>query len=170
VAHRLTPRQTDRVPAPGRPSLSSEQVRDPVGTLALAYGVTRDRNPVWVAVAQKLYPDDRYVVWDKDHPLALQIRAEWRAVEEIVLLLTQDGRYLARVLRRSPLPKPQRNWVHRVAAACGSDIPPEELIEQVFAEIRSALMPYARAPVGRNTPGTGVRGQYVGAGFLASTA
>ncbi len=89
-----------------RPSLSSEQVRDPIGTLALAYGVERDLNPVGIAIAQRLYPDDRYFVWDRDHPLLA--KAEWRPVFHILPLLARDGRYLARVFRGSQLPKPER--------------------------------------------------------------
>jgi hypothetical protein len=123
-----------------RPSLSIEQVRDPLGTLALAYGVKRDRNPVRVAIAQRLYPDDRYVVWDRDHPL--QVKAEWRAVSHILAQLTRDGRYLARVFRGSQLPKAQRQGLTKMVAACGSEIESEILIEQVFAEIRSALTPH----------------------------
>jgi hypothetical protein len=110
--------------------------------LALAYGVQRDLNPVGVAIAQRLYPDDRYVVWDKDHPL--QLKTEWRAVFQIVALLIQDGRYLARVLRGSRLPKPTGKSLTKMVAAWKSEIPPETLIEQVFAEIRTALTPYAR--------------------------
>jgi hypothetical protein len=127
------------VPVEPRPSLSSEQVRDPIGTLARAYGVERGLNPVGVAIAQRIYPDDRYVVWDRDHPL--HVKAEWRAVFQILALLAQDGRLLARVFRSSQLPKPQRKWLPRMVAACGSEIEPEALIERVFAEIRSALTP-----------------------------
>jgi hypothetical protein len=127
------------VTAEPRPSLSSKQVRDPLGTLALAYGVKRDLNPVGVAIAQRLYPDDRYVVWDRDHPL--QVKAEWRSVFHILAQVTRDGRYLARVFRSSQLPKAQRKGLTKMVAACGSEIEPEILIEQVFAEIRPALTP-----------------------------
>ena len=125
-----------------RPSLSIEQIRDPLGTLAIAYGVNRGLNPVGAAIAQRLYPDNRYVVWDKDHPI--QVKAEWRAVFQIVALVTRDGRYLARVLRGSQLPKPTRKFLTRMVAASPSE-EPEALIEQIFAEIRAALMPFARA-------------------------
>jgi hypothetical protein len=127
------------MPAEPRPSLSREQVRDPIGTLALAYGVKRDRSAVEIAIAQRLYPDDRYVVWDRDHPV--QFKAEWKAVFYIVTRLAWDGRNLARVFRGSQLPKPEHQGLTKVVAACGSEIEPEILIEQVFAEIRSALTP-----------------------------
>jgi hypothetical protein len=108
-----------------------------MGTLALAYGVKRGLNPDGAAIAQRLYPEERHVVWDRDHPL--QVTAEWRAVFHIVALLPQDGRYLARVFRGSQLPRVQRKGLTKMVAACGSEIEPEILIEQVFAEIRSAL-------------------------------
>jgi hypothetical protein len=135
--HSVIPGQADVVKAEPRPSLSSEQVRDPMGTLALAYGVERGLNPVGIAIAQRLYPDDRRVVWDRDHPL--QIKAEWQAVFQIVALLAQDGRYLARVFRGSQLPKVQRKGLTKMVAAWRWEFEPEALIEQVFAEIRSAL-------------------------------
>jgi hypothetical protein len=128
------------VKAEPRPTLSSEQVRDPIGTLALAYGIERGLHPVGVVIAQKICPDDRYVVWDKDHPI--QIKAEWSAVFHVLALLARDGRYLARVFRGSPLPKAERKGLTKMVAACGSEMQPESLIEQVFAEIRSVLTPW----------------------------
>jgi hypothetical protein len=142
LADGVAPRQTDEVPTERRPSLSSEQVRDPLGTLALAYGVERHQNAVWVAIAQRLYPDDRYVVWDKEHPL--EVKAEWRALGLILAILEEDGRFLARVVRGSQLPKPLPKHFKQLAAGCAPDTQPEVFIEQIFSEIRSAVMPYAR--------------------------
>jgi hypothetical protein len=62
----------------------------------------------------------------------------------IVALLAQDGGYLDRVFRGSQLSKVQRKGLTRMVAAWGSEIEPEILIEQVFAEIRSALTSLGR--------------------------
>ena len=142
MADGVMPRQTGQVPTERRPSLSRQQVRDPLGTLALAYGVERDQNAVWFAIAQRLYPDDRYVVWDKGPPV--EVKAEWRALLLILAILEEDGRYLARVVRGSQLPKGLRKHVNQLAAGCAPYTQPEMFIDQIFAEIRSAVMPYAR--------------------------
>jgi hypothetical protein len=113
-----------------RPSLSSRQVRDPLGTLAEAYGVQRDFYQVGHAIRDKCFPD-----W----PPHGGVDREGSAVGQVVGLLIQDGRLLARLYRDSPLRKHQQKFVAGTTDSWRPDLPSGEVAERVYSEIRWSL-------------------------------
>jgi hypothetical protein len=118
------------VPSASRPSLSSRQVRDPLGTLAEAYGVQRDFYEVVHAIRDRCFPD-----WQANGGPD----REGSAVGQVVGVLIQDGRFLARVYRGSPLPKHQQKFVTRATDIWRRDLPSGEVAERVYSDIRSSL-------------------------------
>jgi hypothetical protein len=118
------------VPTPRRPSLTPQQVRDPLGTLAEAYGVPRGFPQVVDAIRDKCFPDRQ---------TSTGFDREGSAVGQVVGVLIMDGRMLARVYRGTPLPKRQKNFVTKTTDTWRRDLPSGELAEMLYSEIRSSL-------------------------------
>ncbi|HEY5252965.1 MAG TPA: hypothetical protein VIJ09_14965 [Acidimicrobiales bacterium] len=112
-----------------RRSLSAEQIRDPLGTLATAYGVERDLSHVAAAIVERLPDDDGNIGRG----------AQFTAVAGIVFFAAGDGRNLGRIYRGSPVAKPLRKALMGSVAFVVRPVPPEQFVEMVFREIRSAL-------------------------------
>jgi hypothetical protein len=74
-------------PRAGRKSLSSAQIRDPLGTLAAAYGVERDLSHIALAITERLP-----VELDDLHLEAISFEARFTVVFGIVASLVLDGR------------------------------------------------------------------------------
>jgi hypothetical protein len=124
-----------RVEAPGdgppvrRRSLSAEQIRDPLGTLATAYGVPPDLSDVAAAISKRLPADLVPGGWEASFP----------PVAGIVFVVLRDGRNLGRIYRGSPLAKTARMTIKpSLNFYVGSDAA-DGFVETVCAEIRSAL-------------------------------
>jgi hypothetical protein len=118
------------VPEARRPSLTADQVRHPLDTLAAAYGVASEFGAVVLAIARRLFPDRG----SSD----LSVSPERTAVAQVVAPLILDGRTLARVYRDSVASRTRAQMVTMVGA-CGTTMPPEEFVSLVFKNIGSAL-------------------------------
>lgn len=131
------------VPMPSRPSLSPDQIRDPIGTLANAYGVERDMQAVTRAIALRAFPQAEPKGYFPDD---FTIPNEWGAVSQMVAVFAQDGRNLGRVFRSSPLPRPYRQTARRMVSCYVGDEDADGFIEIVATEIRSSLIDYLGRP------------------------
>jgi hypothetical protein len=105
------------VPEARRPSLTADQVRHPLDTLATAYGVASEFDAVVLAIAWSLFSDRG----SSD----LSISPERMAVTQVVAPLILDGRTLARVFRDSVASRTRAQMVTMVRA-CSTTMPPED--------------------------------------------
>jgi hypothetical protein len=112
-----------------RPSLSPQQIRDPLGTLAAAYGVSPDLSEVAAVVSQRLPAD---LVPGGSEALGVTVTA-------IVAAIVLDGRNLGRIYRGSPLVKPAQRAIKPSLDFYVGAGAAEQFLEMVCQEIRTSL-------------------------------
>ena len=112
-----------------RKSLSAEQIRDPLGTLAVAYGVQRDFSQVVAAIIERLPIEVSSLEW----------QASFRAVSQLVFVVIRDGRNLGRIYRGSPVAQESRKSLTKMVALNDPPLTAEPFLEMVCSDIRSAL-------------------------------
>lgn len=113
-----------------RPSLTRSQIRDPLGTLSVAYGVERSFSDVVEQILSRAFLDTKGIAGRLP---------ETQTAAQIVAFVLQDGRFLGRLYRGGSLPQPWHKGALHMAAGSGSALPSAEVVQRVYNNIRTTL-------------------------------